>query len=269
MKLRVMIVDDEPLARERIRMLLRDEADVEIAGEAEDGPAAAQAIAELAPDVVFLDIQMPGMDGFEVLRSLPPERLPVVIFTTAYDQHALRAFEAHALDYLLKPVKPARFREAVARARDLLRQQRAGAAAQGLLDLLGQTAGARISPAPPSAPSAQWLTRFTVKSGEKVIVLRAADVDSIESAGNYVVLHAGKDQHIVRDTLSAMETQLDPARFFRVSRGSIVNLDRVKEIQPMFRGEHVVVLQNGRTIPMTRRLKEVERALSGAVGDQG
>lgn len=272
---RALIVDDEPLARQRIRLLARDEPELEIVGECASGIDALAALQRDQPDLIFLDVQMPGMDGFQLLQQLPPDRLPVVIFTTAFDQHAVRAFEAHALDYLLKPFKAERFRAAVARAREHLTNQKAGVAARGLLALLGTgaptppmpatpanpTPNPASAPPPTSTPAAPHLTRLTVRTDDKVIVLKTADIDSIESAGNYVAVYVGKESHILRDTLSALETQLDPERFLRISRSAIVNLDRIRELQPMFKGEHVVVLHNGRRLPMTRGLREVEQAL--------
>lgn len=252
MKIRVLIVDDEPLARERIRLLLRDATDVEIVGECADGPEALGVLEREAIDLLFLDVQMPEMDGFELLRALPAGRLPAVIFTTAYDQHALQAFEVHALDYLLKPFKAERFREAFERACAVVANRQAGEATRGLLELLGQKAPTNTSP---------YLTRLVVRTADKVLLVRAADIDSIESAGNYVVVHVGREEHVVRETLSALETQLDPKRFLRISRSAIVNLERVKELQPMFKGEHVVVLQDGRQLTMTRGMREVEKAL--------
>ena len=256
MKIRALIVDDEPLARQRIRLLARDEPDLELIGECAGGKDALAAIERDPPNLLFLDVQMPEMDGFEVLQKLPRERLPVVVFTTAYDQHAVRAFEAHALDYLLKPFQPERFKAAVARAREHLANQQASSAARGLLDLL---AGRPSLPA--ATVATNILTRLTIKTDEKMVVIKSADIDSIESAGNYVAVNVGKESHILRETLNALETQLDPEKFLRVSRSAIVNLDRVKELQPMFKGEHIIVLQNGKRLAMTRGLREVEQAL--------
>lgn len=253
MKIHTFIIDDEPLARERIRLLLRDEPDIEIIGDFACGADGLAGFAKQRPDLMFVDVQMPQMTGFEMLAQLPKEQLPVVIFATAYDQHALQAFEAHALDYLLKPFKPARFKEAVQRARERLAEKQASTAARGLLDLLAAQAPA------PSSP--KHLTRLTIRSDDKVVVLKASEIDSIESAGNYVAVWVGKESHILRETLNALEEQLNPDRFLRISRGAIVNLDRVRELQPLFKGEHVVVLQGGRKLTMTRGLREVERAL--------
>lgn len=257
MKIRALIVDDEPLARQRIHLLARHEPDLELIGECDSGADALAAVERDPPDLIFLDVQMPEMDGFEVLQKLPRERLPVVIFTTAYDKHAVRAFEAHALDYLLKPFQPERFKAAIARAHEHLANQQASSAARGLLDLL---AARKSSPAMPV--TAQYLTRLTIKNEDKVVVIKTADIDSIESAGNYVAVNVSKESHFLRETLNALEKQLDPETFLRVSRSAIVNLDRVRELQPMFKGEHIIVLQNGKRLTMTRGLlREVEQAL--------
>lgn len=258
MKIRAFIVDDEPLARRRVRQLAAEEPDLEFVGECADGIEALAAIAEHAPDLVFLDINMPGIDGLGVAGNLPRERAPLIIFTTAYDQHAVRAFEAKALDYLLKPLTKERFRAAVARAREQLAQRREGEAARGLLDLLA----ARPGGAAKTETGTGSLTRLTIKTDDRTIVLRTEDIDSIEAAGNYVAVHVGKESHILRDTLGNLEAQLAPEKFLRISRATIVNLDRVKELQPGFtKGEHVAVLRNGRTLAMTRGLREVEQAL--------
>jgi two-component system LytT family response regulator len=257
MKIRALIVDDEPLARQRIQHLGRSEPALEIIAECASAVEALAAIQRHGPDLLFLDVQMPEMNGFELLQKLPREALPLVIFTTAYDEHALRAFEAHALDYLLKPFEPERFRSAVARAQEHLANRQASAAARGLLNLL---ATSQNSPARPDNKA--YLTRLTIKTEDKVVVIKVADIDSIESAGNYVAVNAGKESHILRQTLNALEAQLDPENFLRVSRSAIVNLDRVKELQPMFKGEHIIVLQNGKRIQMTRGLlRDFEQAL--------
>lgn len=254
MKIRAIIVDDEPLARQRIRLLAADEPGLEFIGECANGQDALAAIHQDPPDLLFLDVQMPEMDGFQLLEKLPRERLPVVIFTTAYDQHAVRAFEAHALDYLLKPFKPERIKAAIARAREHIANQQASTAARGLLDLLAERQS--------STPAAiQYLTRMTVKTEDKVIVLETSEIYSIESAGNYIAVHTGKETHIMRDTLNALEKQLDPEKFLRISRSAIVNLEHIKEIQPMFKGEHIIVLKNGKRLAMTRSLRDVQQAL--------
>lgn len=255
MKIRTLIVDDEPLARQRVRLLLDEEPDVEIIGESRDGFEAVEQIQAARPDLVFLDVQMPDMDGFEVLRRVPRAMLPFVIFTTAYDQHALRAFEAHALDYLVKSFKPARFKEAVQRARELLVDKQAGAAARGLLALLGQ-------PSTPSTPTTLGqLTRLAVKSPGKVTFVELDQVQAIEAAGKYAVVHVGKENHVLRETMSSLESHLPPHRFLRISRSVIVNIDQIQELQPMFEGENLVVLKNGKSYPTTRPLREIQQRL--------
>ena len=250
MKIRVLIVDDEQLARQRVRFLLGEEPDVEVIGESGDGFEAVDQIQATKPDLVFLDVQMPDMDGFEVLRRVPQALLPVVIFTTAYDQHALRAFEVNALDYLLKPSTPTRFKEAVQRARDLIANKHAGVAARGLLALLGQT----------PAPAGQ-LTRLAVKTPGKVTFVELDQIHAIEAAGKYAVVHVGKENNVLRETMSSLESHLPPQRFLRISRSVIVNIDQIKELQPMFKSENLVVLKNGKSYPTTRPIREIQEKL--------
>lgn len=253
MKIRTVIVDDEPLARERIRSLLAEEPDVEVAAECGTGMQALAVIKKESPDLVFLDIQMPGMNGFEVLQALGKGKMPLIIFVTAYDQHALKAFEVHALDYLLKPFKQARFRETVAHAREMLAGRTAADQTSKLLSLLGQT-----------QPAPERLARIAVKTGERVVFVKTDQIDYIESAGNYVVVHAGKENHVVRETLAALEEKLDPKQFLRISRSTLVNMNQIKELQPLFRGEHAVLLQNGKQLTMTRGIREVQERLKFA-----
>jgi two-component system LytT family response regulator len=253
MKIRILIIDDEPLARERIRSLLAHEPDVELVGECADGPAAVAAINEQKPDLIFLDVQMPGMSGFEVLNSIESAKMPAVIFITAFDQHALKAFEVHALDYLLKPFKPARFKQTVQRARDHIASKQAGSIPKGLLELLGQT-----------KPALEYLVRIPIKESERVFFVKTDQIDYMESAGNYVVLHTAKENHVLRETLTALEEKLDPKKFVRISRSMLVNVERIKELQPLFKGEHIVVLQNGKQLPMTRGLREIQELLKFA-----
>lgn len=255
MKIRALIVDDEQLARQRVRLLLAEEPDVEVIGEGGDGFEALEQLQATRPDLVFLDVQMPDMDGFEVLRRVPQALLPVVIFTTAYDQHALRAFEVNALDYLLKPFKPTRFKEAVQRARDLIANKQAGVAARGLLALLGQT---------PASPG--QLTRLAVKTPGKVTFVELEQIQTIEAAGKYAVVHVGKEHHVLRETMSALESHLPPHRFLRISRSVIVNMDQIQELQPTFKGENRVVLKNGKSYPTTRPLRELQQRLEFRYG---
>lgn len=246
--LRILLVDDEPLARERLRTLLAREDGVEIAGEAEDGPAAIAAIKRLQPALVFLDVQMPGADGFAVLEALEAP-LPQVIFVTAFDEFAVKAFEWQALDYLLKPFKPARLKAALDRARRELAEQTPTEVTDRLLALLEQ----RRAP--------DRLARIAVRQGERLRFVRVEDLDWIEAAGNYVVLHTGGEKPMLRETLGAFEAKLDPRRFFRVSRSAIVNLERVQELLPTLGDDHEVVLKNGDRVPMTRGVRELQERL--------
>jgi len=249
-------VDDEDLARQRVRLLLAEEPDVELTGESADGFQAVEQIESTKPDLIFLDVQMPEMDGFEVLRRLPGAFLPVVIFTTAFDQHALRAFEVNALDYLLKPFKPTRFKEAVQRARHLIANKQAALAvshARGLLALMGQTPT-------PSAPPGQ-LARLAVKTEGKVTFLELDQVHAIEAAGKYAVVHVARENHVLRETMGSLESHLPSQQFLRISRSVIVNIDHIQELQTMFKGENLVVLKNGKSYPTTRPIREIQQKL--------
>lgn len=250
MKIRTLIVDDEPLARARIRKMLGEAADVEIIGECENGPEAIAFIQKHQPNLAFLDVQMPEVSGFDVLRALPSEQWPAVIFVTAHDHHALEAFEVHALDYLLKPFKEARFQAALERARKHLQARDVATLNQSLQSLLGT-----------AKPEAQYPSRLAVKSGERTTFVKVEDVDYIEAAANYVILHTGTQNHIVRETLTNLEIRLSPKTFLRVNRSAMVNLDRVKEVKPALRGEHVIVLKSGKEIALTRGVREVQQRL--------
>jgi two-component system, LytTR family, response regulator len=242
---RVLIADDEPLARERLRMLLTTENWLELVGECEDGMQAVKAIHDLKPDLVFLDVQMPGATGFDVIEAVGPARMPPVVFVTAYDQHALRAFDVRALDYLLKPFDRERFCQALDRARQQLHRSSDGELERRLLALVHDL---RESP--------QRVDRFVVKSGGRVYFVRADEIDWIEAAGNYVKLHVGTDAHLLRETMTAIEAQLDPDVFFRIHRCHIVNIERVQELQPWFNGEYVVCLKNGTRLTLSRGYRE-------------
>ncbi len=243
--LHVLIVDDEPPARDRLREVLGAERDVEIVGEAGDGLAAAQAIHDLAPDLVFLDVRMPEMDGFGVLAALSEDALPLVIFVTAFDSYAVRAFDVHAVDYVLKPFDSDRLREAVARARDRLGRAAGRDQERRVLDLLVEL-----------GPRQRPLERMLVKTGARFEFVRAIDVDWIEAAGNYVTLHVGARAPLLRQTLSGIEKQLDPGRFRRIHRSVIVNLDRVKEIRPLSGGEYAARLHDGTKLRVSRGYRD-------------
>ena len=234
MTIRALIVDDEPLARERIRHLLRGVDDVDVVGECRNGKAAVEAVRTKGPDLVFLDVQMPELDGFGVLEQLDPAEIPAVVFVTAYDRYAIEAFEVHALDYLLKPFDRDRFLKTVQRVRDHLRA-RNGTALPGRLQALLEDLSARGGRS----------DRVVVRSAGRIVFLPTAEIDWIEAADNYVRLHAGKQVHVMRETMQALEQMLDADRFVRIHRSSIVNLDRVREVQPWFHGEYVLILQDG------------------------
>ena len=251
MKLTALIVDDEPLARERLRTLLAAEPDLEVIGECVNGRDALAAVKRQRPNLLFLDIQMPELDGFQTLAQLAAP-LPAVIFVTAFDEHAVKAFEVHALDYLLKPFKPARLRSAVARARTQLVEQKSGAddTSRRILALLEERAVAT-----------QYLARIAVRDRDRVRFVKIADIDWIEASGNYLVLHAGKENHVLRETLTSLEGQLSPKEFFRLNRSALVHVDRVHHVEPAFNDEHIVVLADGTRLTLTRGLRELQERL--------
>lgn len=242
---KVAIVDDEPLAREGLRTLLRGDRDVEVVAECADGQAAIEAIRRTKPDIVFLDVQMPDLDGFDVLRALAGEPLPAVIFVTAYDKYALKAFEVHAVDYLLKPFHDERFAEALARAK----ARRGENMTERIARLLDER-----------KPK---IMRVLVKTGGRVLFIRADEIDWIEAADYYVKLHVAGKVHMLRESMAALEGRLDSDVFFRVHRSAIVNLERVRELQPFSRREHVLVLRDGTRLRLTRSRRERLAALLG------
>jgi two-component system, LytTR family, response regulator len=244
-KIRTLVVDDEPMGRERVLSLLQQEDDVEVIGECSDGTQAIAAIQQHAPDLVFLDVQMPGSTGFGVIDAVGPARMPTVIFVTAYDEYALKAFEYHALDYLLKPFNRDRFQETLKHARASLERRRAGDLGRRLLALVND-----IKPETPR------LERLVVKSGGRVFFLRTDEIDWIEAAGNYVRLHLGEESHLFRETMNRMEQRLDAKRFVRIHRSRIVNTERIKELQPWFNGEYVVILRNGTRLTLSRGYRD-------------
>jgi two-component system LytT family response regulator len=247
-KIRTIVVEDEPVARERLLALLGEETDIEVVGACGDGRAAAAAIKKTAPDLVFLDIQLPEMDGVTLARSLDPAHRPAVVFVTAHDGYALPAFEIHALDYLLKPFSAQRFRAALAYAREHLAQRRATTLGRHILDLLP----AMQQP----AAAAPALDRLIVKSSGRIYFVRIADIDWCEAEGNYVRVHVGAQQHLVRETMNRMEAQLDTAQFMRIHRSTIVNVDRIQELRSSFNGEHLVLLRTGTRLTMSRGYRD-------------
>ena len=238
MTIRALIVDDEPLACRRLRRLLRTERDLEVVGECGDGASALAAIRRGRPDLVFLDVRLPGVDGLTLLRRVAGGPRPEVVFVTAYDRYAASAFDHEAVDYVLKPIAPERLREAVERAR-----RRLG----------GRESGAAVPPPPSSLPTP--LERLLVRERGRAFFVRADEVEWIEAAGNYARLHHGRRAHALRTALTALERRLDPQRFRRVSRSALVNVDRVAEIQPWFHGDALVILQSGARVRLSRRYR--------------
>ena len=244
-KTRVVIADDEPLGRQRLRMLLADEPWLTIVEECADGPAAITAIEKLRPDLVFLDVQMPGGSGFDVIKAIGADHMPFVIFVTAFDRYALRAFDVHAIDYLLKPFDRDRFRDALARARAHLDGRVQGDLEQKLLALVND-----LKPGP------QPMERFVIKSAGRVFFVRASEIEWIEAAGNYVKLHVAAEEHLLRETMNGIEVKLDPDKFFRIHRSRIVNMERIQEMQPWLNGEYAVVLRTGTRLTLSRGYRE-------------
>jgi two-component system LytT family response regulator len=241
MKIRTLIVDDEVLARKLIKKLLDRHPEFEMVGECADGREAVSTIKEASPDVVFLDVQMPEFGGLEVLKRLGPKQLPVVIFVTAYDAFALQAFEAHALDYLLKPIDEDRFDQALERVKIYICGHQIGATRDRLIDLVQELTERR-----------QTISRLAVKATGRVVFVKVEEIDWIEASGNYLDLHVGKECYLLRGRVNELEKKLDPDRFFRIHRSTIVNLDRVKEFLPLFKGEGVVLLKDGSRLAASR-----------------
>jgi len=240
------------LGRERIRTLLADDPEIEVVGECSDGRQAVAAIERSNPDLVYLDVQMPEMDGFAVLDRIAGERMPAIIFVTAYDRYAVQAFEVHALDYLLKSFDRERFQAALQRAKDQLRHSRDGLWTERLTGLL-QDLDARQ----------KRLTRLIIRSAGRIFFVRVEEIDWLEAADNYVRIHVNRESHLIRDTLQSLEGRLDPSKFLRIHRSTVVNFDRIKELQPLFHGDYVVRLQDGTELTLTRNYKE---KLTGPLG---
>ena len=241
--MKVLIVDDEPLARQTVHVLLAQDADLQIVGECA-GAEASALIESTAPDIMVLDVQMPEVDGFDLVEAVGADAVPAIVFVTAYDEYAVRAFDVHAIDYLLKPFDDARFAKALLRAKERARERRS----------CGPQIAAMLRERSP------YLRRFLVRARDRVIVVNADEVDWIEAADYYVSLHVGEKTHLLRETMSDLEKRLDPERFFRVHRSAIVNVDRVREIHPMFRGDCALVLSDGARVRLSRtRRDEFER----------
>ena len=252
MKIRTLIVDDEPLAREWVRNGLQEEPSIEVVGECGDGFEAVKSITELKPDLMLLDVQMPGLDGFGVLASLDAQDLPAVIFITAFDRYALKAFEAHAVDYLMKPFSSERLHAAVERARADIDRSSSRELKAALHTMLEDIQRERAYP--------EWLL---IKKDDRSVFLRVADIDWIESSRNNVRLHVGKDVYLFHETTTGIESKLDPKQFFRIHRSTIVNIERIKEMHPWFNGDYAVTLKDGSKLTLSstyrERLKEFRR----------
>lgn len=252
----VLVADDEPLARKGLRVWLRSEADLTVVGEASSGQEAVRAIGTLRPDLVFLDIRMPGLDGFQVLARAAPVHLPLVIFVTAYDSYALKAFETHAVDYLLKPLTERRLRQAIDRARWVLAaQEELEKKHGGLLQMLESRESLQGQP-PAEMNNGRYLSRFAVRDDNRYLLVTAEQVDWIDSAANYVRLHVGASSYLIRMTMNELEQKLDPDRFARIHRSTIVNIGRVKEVTPDWHGEFDVKLVDGTNLRLTRTYRQ-------------
>jgi two-component system LytT family response regulator len=280
-RIRTLVVDDEPLARDGVRLRLERENDFQVLGERGNGLEAVSAIRDLAPDLVFLDVQMPGLTGFEVLAELGPAQMPAVVFVTAYDQYAIRAFEANALDYLLKPFDDVRFHAALSRARRRMAEQRDGELGRRLAALLadygrgfGQAlpspgaAAESVDPSPAVAPAddgrpARFADRLVLKDAQAVTFLPVADLDWVEADGDYMRLHAAGKSRLMRCTMAELERRLDADRFVRIHRSTIVNLDRIREMRPSFHGEYTVVLRDGTRLKLSRSYRDRLQARVG------
>jgi len=269
MPIRVLVVDDEPIARRRVRRLLRLEPDVDVIDEVGSGSEAIDSIKKDRPDLVLLDVQMPDVDGFGVVGALGAELMPPTIFVTAFNEYAVRAFDVNAIDYLLKPYDPERFRSAFQRARSHIERESSAEQGRKIRALLEQVLGEdrtsaaladRPSPAPgapiSAMPRTRFLDRLMVKHDGRVFFVKVSDVDWFEASGNYVRVHVGKVSHLIRETMHHIEAQLDPSMFVRIHRAVIVNIDRIKELQPWFAGDYVVILRDGRQLKLSRTYRE-------------
>jgi two-component system LytT family response regulator len=246
-KIRALVVDDEPIARERVLSLLQQEDDVEVIAECGDGPQAVSAIQHHTPDLVFLDVQMPLLDGFRVIETLTEEHLPpAIVFVTAFDEHAIRAFEINALDYLLKPVDPKRLQKTLQRAREQIRSTRTSERDEKLFALLRDIQSLKT----------EYLQRFVVKKDGRIFFLDANEIEWVSSEGNYVQLHSRGKTHLLRETMDHLEGKLNPREFIRIRRSTIVRTDVIKELQSLFNGEYGVILKDGTQLQSSRRYRK-------------
>jgi two-component system LytT family response regulator len=263
-KIRTLVVDDEPLARRNIRLLLEGDSEIEVVGEAASGREALERIGEHSPDLVFLDIQMPELDGFGVLERIEAAEMPVVVFVTAFDRYALRAFEFHALDYLLKPFDDARFEKALRRAKLQVEQRDIKDLSRRLIALLEGRGEPSEASAGEAREAPRYLSRLLIKSAGRVFFLKADEIDYVSAEDYYVKLHVGRKGHLLRETMSELESKLDPAQFVRIHRSTIVNLERIRELQQLFNGEYAVLLLDGTVLKLSRGRREHLEKLLGA-----
>jgi two-component system LytT family response regulator len=245
MKIRAIVADDQPMARERLIALLSDERDVEVVATAASGPEVVEAVRRLSPDLVFLDMQMPDLDGMAVIETIGADRMPATIFVTAYDQYAIQAFDVHAIDYLLKPFGRTRFQKALAKARAHMERDRAGALADRLMALVDELRTPQASGG-----------RLMVRSGGRVVFINTDQIDWVEAEGNYVRIHAAGDSHLLRETMVSLSTRLGDTRFFRIHRSRIVNVAKIKELRIAAGGDYDVILKDGRTLGLSRLYKD-------------
>lgn len=250
-KIRTLIVDDEPIARRGIRQQLRTEADVEIIGECANGREAVAAIRKESPDLIFLDVQMPLLDGFGVVNAIGVEDLPAVVFVTAYDEHAIRAFEVNALDYLLKPLDQDRFQKTLAR----IRRQLNGAKTEQLQRKLA-TLLEHLEESKTEGKRTKYLERVVIKESGRLFFLTMNEIDWINAQGNYVQIHTKDSTHLLRETMNGIETKLDHHKFLRIRRSTIVRIERIKELHPLFNGEYVITLKNGTQLTSSRHYRQ-------------
>ena len=262
-KIRVILVDDEPLALRGLKLRLQAFPEVEIIGECANGREAVKEIKAQSPDLVFLDIQMPGLDGFGVVRAMIGGPAPLFIFVTAYDKYAIDAFEANALDYIVKPVEEERLNDALHRAREALKSKAAASRESKLIEMLASLSDddrdriKELIADPEWTDKQRYSERLSFKDGSKVVMLDAQEIEWIDAAGDYMCIHASGKTHIIRETMKALQTRLDPVRFQRIHRSAIVNIDRVKELHPHSNGEYFIILDNGAELKLSRSYKDV------------
>ncbi len=240
----VLIVDDEPLARHGLQEILTEDKSIMILGEAKDGDEALEKILQFSPDVVFMDIQMPERNGFEVLRSIPKEKLPITIFVTAFDEFALKAFSENALDYILKPFDDERIHASVQRAKELISLKERAAYSSRMVHMMESMGGRE-----------KFTQRISIRTSKKIIFINVNDILWIESDADYIHIHTAKEKHVTRETMKGIEPQLDPSKFVRIHRSFIVNIDHILELQPLHHGDYVAQLKNGQRLSVSRKYK--------------